>query len=230
MMFSVVIPAFNEEESIAKAIRSIKKQNIGRENFEIIVANNNSDDNTAAVAKRSGADKVVLEKRMGTNLARQKGVSASKGEIVAFMDADSTAPSGWLESIKKNISKKGVVAVSGPYKFGKPFPDFIMWRVYPLIPKIMSSITRKRGGIIIGGNFAAYRSAIDKIGGLPPIKFFGDDTAIAILLARRAGKVLYTRKVWVESSPRRIQADGMIKIGLKYFRHYFKVYFDDKYR
>jgi len=229
-MFSVVIPAFNEEQSIVKAIESIKRQSIGRKNFEIIVVNDNSDDSTPVVAERAGADKIVFEKKMGTNIARQKGVSVSKGEIIAFMDADSIAPSEWLKSIKKNISRKGVVAVSGPYKFGKLFPDFIMWRVYPLIPKIMSFVTRKRGGIIMGGNFAAYRSAIDKIGGLPPIKFFGDDTAIAVLLARRAGKVLYTRKVWVESSPRRIQANGMIKIGLKYFKHYFKIYFDDKYR
>lgn len=230
MNFSVVVPALNEEKSVGKVIKTLRKQRVEKDSFEIIVVNNNSDDRTAEVARRAGADKVVFEKKMGTNLARQKGVSVSRGEIIAFIDADCIAPPEWLGNIKKAIFRKGVVAVSGPYKYGKFLPDFMMWRVFPLVPKLMSFVTGKRGGVILGGNFAAYRSAIDKIGGLPPIKFFGDDTAIAILLARRAGKVLYTRKVWVESSPRRLREKGVVKVSVKYFRHYFKIYFDNEYQ
>ncbi len=230
MKFSVVIPALNEEEAISRAIKSIESQDIPRNSFEIIVADNNSDDDTSGAAKRAGADKVVLQRIIGTNPTRQKGVEASRGKIVAFMDADCIAPPNWLSNIEKVISHQGVVAVSGPYKYKSFFPDFFMWRVYPLVPKLMSFVTGSRGGIILGGNFAAYRSAIDKIGGLPPLKFFGDDTAIAVLMARRAGRVVYSRRVWVESSPRRFKEQGFVKLGLKYFKHYFKVYFDKRFK
>ena len=229
MKFSIIIPALNEEKNVGKTIAAVKRQKID-EKFEIIVANNNSDDNTASMAKVAGADKVVLEKELGTNLARQKGVEASEGEILVFLDADCIPPEDWLFNIDKVLKRKDVVAVSGPYRMNQPLADFMTWRVYPLIPRLMRLFTRQKGGIIIGGNFAAYRSAIDKIGGLPRIKFFGDDTAIAVLLARRAGKIVYTRKVWVRSSPRRLKEKGIIKIGLLYFRHFFRVYFDKKYK
>ncbi|KKU87250.1 MAG: family 2 glycosyl transferase [Candidatus Gottesmanbacteria bacterium GW2011_GWA2_47_9] len=229
MRFSVIIPALNEEKNVGKAIAALKKQKVDGD-FEIIVVDNNSDDNTGVVAKKAGADKVVVEKKIGTNLARQKGVEASKGEVLAFLDADSIPPEDWLFNIEKVLKRKNVVAVSGPYKSNKPLADFVTWRIYPLVPKLMRFFTTKKGGVILGGNFAAYRSAIEKIGGLPPIKFFGDDTAIAVLLARRVGKVVYTRKVWVESSPRRLEEMGIVKIGLVYFKHFFKIYFDKKYK
>ena len=229
MKFSIIIPALNEEKNVGKAIAALKRQKIDGD-FEIIVADNNSDDRTVAVAKKAGADKVVIEKKIGPNAARQRGVNASNGEILVFLDADSIPHDNWLSSIEKVLQRKGVVAVSGPYKCGKPLADFIMWRVYPLVPKLMHFFTTMKGGVILGGNFAAYRSAIEKIGGLPPIKFFGDDTAIAVLLARKVGKVVYTRKVWVESSPRRLEETGIVKVGLIYFRHFFKIYFDKKYK
>src|SRR3989344_7401484 len=229
MRFSVIIPALNEEKNVGKAIAALKKQKVDGD-FEIIVVDNNSDDNTGVVAKKAGADKVVVEKKIGTNLARQKGVEASKGEVLAFLDADSIPPADWLFNIEKVLKRKNVVAVSGPYKSNKPLADFITWRVYPLVPKLMHFFTTMKGGVILGGNFAAYRSAIDKIGGLPPVKFFGDDTAIAVLLARKAGKVVYTRKVWIQSSPRRLEKKGTIRIGLIYFKYFFKIYFDKKYK
>ncbi len=229
MKFSVIIPALNEEKYIGKAITALKKQKVNGD-FEIIVADNNSEDNTIAAAKKAGADRVVVEKRRGTNMARQKGVEASRGEIVAFLDADSIPPRDWLANIEKVLKRKNVVAVSGPYRLNKPLADFITWRIYPLVPKVMHFFTTMKGGVILGGNFAAYRSAIDKIGGLPPIKFFGDDTAIAVLLARKAGKVVYTRKVWIQSSPRRLEREGTVKIGFAYIKYFFRVYFDKKYK
>ena len=84
----IIIPAFNEENSVGKVINDIPKDLIR----EIIVVNNNSTDKTAINAKKSGAT-VIEEQNMGYGNACLKGISyinqkQIKPEIVAFLDAD----------------------------------------------------------------------------------------------------------------------------------------------
>lgn len=85
---AVIIPAFNEENSVGKVIRDIPKDWVQ----EIIVANNNSNDQTPIVAKNAGA--IVLdEPRQGYGFACLKGLEYlsqldKKPDIVVFIDAD----------------------------------------------------------------------------------------------------------------------------------------------
>ena len=84
MNVSVIIPAFNEEESIGKVIADIPKVCVG----EIIVVDNGSIDRTAEVAHAAGA-RVVQETRKGYGYACLAGIAAlSTPEIVVFLDGD----------------------------------------------------------------------------------------------------------------------------------------------
>ncbi len=83
----VIIPAYNEEESIGKVIKDIPKSV-----SEIIVVNNNSTDNTAASAKYAGAT-VLSEPRKGYGYACLKGMDyvskqTVKPDIIVFLDGD----------------------------------------------------------------------------------------------------------------------------------------------
>ena len=93
---SVVIPAFNEENAIAKVIADIPKivctpdGNTGGIVQEIIVVDNGSTDNTAAVAARNGA-RVVNERQRGYGYACLAGITAlaeTTPDIVVFLDGD----------------------------------------------------------------------------------------------------------------------------------------------
>ena len=228
--FSVIIPVYNEEGYIKLAIIALKNQNLPRQDFEIIVVDNNSNDATAEVAKNAGADKVVKELKQGTNMARQRGFLESRGKIVVFLDADSKPPIDWLTKIKKILLQKDVAAVSGPFDYQfqgfKKILDFIYVHfILSYLDKFLYFFFRKKAGVIIGGNFAAWRWAIEKIGGLPPLKFFGDDAAIAMLLSREAGKVIFTPQLKVISSQRRFEKQGFLKLAFKYARSYLKIYF-----
>lgn len=230
MKFSVIIPAYNEAQYIEPVIEVLKKQTVPRKDFEIIVVDNNSGDNTAEIAKKAGADKVVKEIKQGTNMARQRGAEESRGEILVFLDADTLPPPDWLEKIKKNLDRSGVAAVSGPYDYGfkgikkianKIYTNFLM----PLTPKILYFFFRKKAGVILGGNFAMPRSTFRKIGKLPPLEFFGDEAAIAMLVSRNVGKVIFDPTLAVKSSPRRFQKYGLLSTISKYVYHYLKIYF-----
>jgi glycosyltransferase involved in cell wall biosynthesis len=234
MKFSVVIPAFNEEKQIAYSVGAVKAQNIKRSDFEIIVVDNNSTDKTFAAAQKAGADKVVKETKKGTNLARQRGFEESKGEIVAFLDADCEPPPDWLEKIEVNLSFDGVAAVSGPFDYGftglKKIIDIIYThKIMPKIPYIFRFIFGKKAGVIIGGNFAIRRGVMEKIGGLPQLAFWGDDAATAMLISRKVGKVFFNPALKIKSSPRRLEKSGSIKLTIYYALAYLMAYFNRNY-
>ena len=81
---SVIIPAFNEEQSIRLVLNALPQDQL----HEIIVVDNNSTDNTARFASEKGA-RVVTEKRKGYGSACLKGISElDNPDIVVFLDGD----------------------------------------------------------------------------------------------------------------------------------------------
>lgn len=86
---SVIIPAYQGAEHLGKAIQSVLDQTY--ENFELIVVNDASPDDTDEVVRGFTDPRIkyiVHEKNMGVNRARATAVMASKGEIIAFLDQD----------------------------------------------------------------------------------------------------------------------------------------------
>lgn len=235
LKFSIIIPAYNEEEVLAKTLGSLRRLGTPKKDYEVIVVDNNSKDRTAEIAKASKADKVVFESEPGTNFAREAGRRAARGEIMVFLDADTTPPMDWLSRIEEDLSLPGVVAVSGPYDYGfrglMRFIDGIYSKYFlSIVPGILRILFWRKAGVIIGGNFAAWGWALEKIGGLPPLKFYGDDVAIAMLLSRRVGKVHFDSELRVKSSPRRFEKEGLLKTNFNYVSTYLKIYFSKEYR
>lgn len=92
LILSVVIPAFNEEKVLAVNIQRVREACEScpdiRDNYELIVCDNNSTDRTAAIAQASGC-KVVFEPINQISRARNTGASAATGQWLLFVDADS---------------------------------------------------------------------------------------------------------------------------------------------
>ena len=84
---SVIIPAFNAEPFLEATINSVLSQS--RPAAEIIVVNDGSSDDTAGVAARFGSRITYFEQaNAGASVARNRGVEASRGSHIAFLDAD----------------------------------------------------------------------------------------------------------------------------------------------
>lgn len=110
---SVVIPAFNEEKYLPACLESISKQTF--KDFELIVIDNNSTDDTANIAQKYGA-RVVRETVQGIIPSRERGFREAKAEIIARTDADTAVPSNWLKTIHQVFQKEpDLVGVSGIY-------------------------------------------------------------------------------------------------------------------
>lgn len=121
MKISVIIPVFNESDSIGRVLGDIPKEHVS----EIIVVNNNSTDNTAGVALNHGAV-VIDESRPGYGNSCIKGIEylASGGEhnnpdIVVFMDGDYSDFPEELVKVVGPIVDEGYDLVIGSRTLGK---------------------------------------------------------------------------------------------------------------
>ena len=108
-IISVIIPAYNEENSIGRVLNDLPKEKLK----EIIVVNNASTDNTAEVARINGAT-VVEERRRGYGAACLRGISVvSDSDIVVFVDGDYSDYPEELDQLIKPITENRADFVLG---------------------------------------------------------------------------------------------------------------------
>lgn len=86
MLFSFVIPAYNASQTIRKCLDSVFKQNFS--DFEVIIVNDCSTDNTREIVDKYNVKQIVLEKNLGPAAARNIGIKQAQGEIIIFIDSD----------------------------------------------------------------------------------------------------------------------------------------------
>lgn len=108
MRISVVIPALNAAATIGETLKGLQSQT-GAGDFEIIVADNGSSDDTAKIARECGAW-VVHEPVRGPAAARNRGLHHARGEIIAHLDADTVPSRRWLSEICEPILAGAVIS------------------------------------------------------------------------------------------------------------------------
>jgi glycosyltransferase involved in cell wall biosynthesis len=217
-----IIPAFNEEKLVSFVIRSIRAEMAGRPNvYEILVVDNASTDRTAEMALEQGA-RVVQEPKRGIVTARQAGYRHARYDLLANIDADNTIPAGWLDNALAALDPATVV-VTGPLvypEFSRPLQIFT--RVFYVLGRLSHHAL---GTMVQGGNFIVRKSALDAVGGYnTEIAFFGEDTDFAVRIAK-VGKVKLVPKMWVYSSARRFQVEGVVLTTWRYILNYLTVTF-----
>jgi glycosyltransferase involved in cell wall biosynthesis len=135
MTLSIIICSYNRASYIEAALDSLYNQSAGLQNFEAIIVDNNSTDNTADVFKNwrashaNGSFTYLTESKQGASFARNTGAAAAKGQWLCFMDDDAIANSNYVENIIKHIETKPAVVGFG----GRIIPKYI-----PAEPKWMS--------------------------------------------------------------------------------------------
>ena len=118
ILISAVVCAFNEEEHLSSCLDSLAAQKT-RLSYEVIVIDDGSTDGTRTIAmdwaRRNGGVAVRHFQIVhgGLSVARNTGVDRSRGEIVAFVDADARAEPIWLENIAGPFSDPAVDVVAG---------------------------------------------------------------------------------------------------------------------
>ena len=126
---SAIVCTWNRRQVLAAALGSIASQASPDFNYEIIVVDNNSTDDTASavepfVASNSSRIRYIFEPRQGISHARNAGIAVATAPLLAFFDDDVSVGSDWLQTIKNAFERHQDVDYIG----GKVLPR---WRIEP---------------------------------------------------------------------------------------------------
>jgi glycosyltransferase involved in cell wall biosynthesis len=143
LTLTIVIPAYNESRHLRLCLDSISIQDFAPS--EVIVVDNNSTDDTVAIAKEYSFVKVVKESKQGIYYARNKGFNSAKSEIIARIDADTILPNNWVSRIEKFYEdglNRDIAWTSAGYFYNMKFPKLNGW--------IMSQLTFRFNRLLLG--------------------------------------------------------------------------------
>ena len=102
-MISIIIPMYNVAQYISKCIESVYSQNMAISDFEVILIDDESPDDSLVIAKKLTSDKenvtIISQKNKGLGGARNTGIEAAKGEYIVFLDSDDLFLPGGITKI-----------------------------------------------------------------------------------------------------------------------------------
>lgn len=110
-LISVVVCCYNEERVIRDCLEGLRK--VEYPAFEVIVVDDGSTDGTASIAKEYGVD-VISTPNRGLSSARNTGIRAAQGEIVAFIDGDAYPDPHWLTYMAAAFATTQHAGIAGP--------------------------------------------------------------------------------------------------------------------
>ncbi len=154
---SIVIPAYNEAEYLRDCLESIKTQVVPPD--EVIVVDNNSTDQTAAIARSYPFVRLLQEPRQGTVYARNAGFNAANSEIIGRIDADTHLSPTWVLEVREAFSRcPQAAALTGRcYFYDVPYMMTALWFHEAVYYKLQAWIAG--GEILWGSNMAIRREA-----------------------------------------------------------------------
>ena len=118
MLISVIIPHFNQEDQLQVCLQVLSAQKPLAAQVEIIVVDNGSRRLPQAVCAASPQVTLLSEKTAGPGPARNMGVLAAKGDVLAFIDADCYAHADWLHQIEQAFANENTQIIGGDVQVG----------------------------------------------------------------------------------------------------------------
>ncbi|MBI4406586.1 glycosyltransferase [Candidatus Micrarchaeota archaeon] len=202
-LFSVVIPAFNEERNLQASVGAVRKSaEFARISFEIIVADNNSSDSTFATAKKLGV-RVFREKKRVIAAVRNTGAKHARGKIILFVDADTLIPLQTVRLFYKEFSGGAVVVACRVIPRPLGFFENLFFAFFNYLIFLSTFLNAS-----FPGNCVAYdRKTFRKLGGFDEERVASEDQDLSAR-ASRLGKAVFLNNLAVYTSNRRVKKLG----------------------
>lgn len=182
---SVVVCAYNAERTMDSCLASLKVLNYP--NYEVIVVNDGSTDRTLEITQRYDYLRLISQENQGLSAARNTGIAAAIGEIVAFTDSDCVADPDWLTYLVDKFLYSDLSAVGGPNL--PPPEDSLVPACVAVSPGgpthvLLSDDVAEH---IAGCNMAFRREVLQEIGGFDPLfHAAGDDVDLCWRLQNKS--------------------------------------------
>jgi GT2 family glycosyltransferase len=165
---SIVVASYNGDRTLKACLDSLFRLNY--RNYEVILVDDGSTDATRQIAVEFPALRYFRhEKNLGLSLARNTGIAAAEGEVVAFTDSDCRADEDWLYYLISDLVDGPFAGIGGPNLL--PRDDSLVAAAVMVSPGGPAHVmlTDRQAEHIPGCNMAFYKWALTDIGGFDPI-------------------------------------------------------------
>jgi O-antigen biosynthesis protein len=186
---SVVVACYNGELTLKGCLESLERLNYP--DYDIILVDDGSTDGTAKIASAHPRVKTIRhETNLGLSVARNTGIAAATGEIIAFTDADCRADEDWLRYLIGDLLDGNFAGIGG-HNFLPP-DDSAVAAAVMVSPGGPAHVmfTDREAEHVPGCNMAFYKWALAETRGFDPIfRKAGDDVDLCWRLQERGGKI-----------------------------------------
>jgi glycosyltransferase involved in cell wall biosynthesis len=177
MTLSIIICSYNRASYISDALTSLYVQSSGLDDFEVIIVDNNSTDNTKEVyaqwrqTNTNGQFTFISETKQGASFARNTGAAIAKGEWVCFVDDDAVATTDYVKNIIKHIQDQPFIVGFGGRIIPKYIPAEPKWMSYYVSSLVgnfdyaPTACAFENGKYPLESNMIVKKSVYDQIGG-----------------------------------------------------------------
>jgi glycosyltransferase involved in cell wall biosynthesis len=177
MILSIIICSYNRASYISDALTSLYRQTAELNEFEVIIVDNNSTDNTKEVytfwrqSNTNGQFSFISETKQGASFARNTGAAIAKGEWVCFMDDDAVATTDYVKNIIKHIQDQPFIVGFGGRIIPKYIPAEPKWMSYYVSSLVgnfdyaPTACAFENGKYPLESNMIVKKSVYDQIGG-----------------------------------------------------------------
>jgi len=210
ILLSVVICTYNRAKYLPDALKSLTLQSANCFDFEIVIVNNNSTDNTELLCldfiKKNPSLNInyCIEKQPGLSFARNRGIEEAQGTFISFIDDDGIAREDYVANLLKSFDDHpNYGAIGGKvipiYESGEE-PAWMNKYIQGVVSKVdygerKSDFDKK---FPVGCNMAFRKKLFEKYGGFnTDLVYRGDDKFVFVNLKKNGVKVLYDPEVYV---------------------------------
>jgi O-antigen biosynthesis protein len=193
---SVVVASYNGGKTLRTCLESLLRLNYP--DYEIILVDDGSTDDTPKIAAEFPRVKTIRQENLGLSAARNTGIRAATGAIVAFTDSDCRADEDWLYYLVSDFLRTDYAAVGGH--------NFLPPEDSPVAAAVMSApggpvhvmITDREAEHIPGCNMAFHKYALEEINGFDPVfRKAGDDVDVCWRLQQAGYKIGFSPGAFV---------------------------------
>ena len=174
---SVVVASYNGAAFLETCLQSLGRLNYP--DYEVILVDDGSTDNTPEIAEKFSAVRTIRQENLGLSAARNRGIAAATGSVVAFTDSDCRPEEDWLYYLVGDLLRSQNAGIGGHNLLP---PDDS-----PIAAAVMASpggpahvmLTDTEAEHIPGCNMAFYKTVLEQIGGFDPVfRKAGDDVDV----------------------------------------------------
>lgn len=210
MYISIIIPTYKDWERLSLCLNALNNQTIPKDQFEIIVVNNNPSDSPPDQFFFPENCRLIVEKKPGSYAARNSGLQIASGKIIGFTDSDCIPDKDWIKNATLFFSNnKDCSRIAGRielfYKSNHLTTAELYEKVYAFKQDFAASI-----GSCVTGNMFTYKHVFEYIGPFRDDLLSGGDHEWSLRAQKRNFKIVYCENVLIKH-PARLKMSELVK-------------------